>query len=172
MVQTAVPLNSDLGLEMQLSIAYNCSIITMTHTHTHTKKKLMLHGLSLLGTNSQKILLSLRERPSSETVLKASQVKFPVSSSATLKMASILDTMKVPSSINTGDEPFPSSTCDARSIPDPDSPPVLLSSISSRKNLINGGGMPRAEHIIEMSSVLLRWNTSPSTGIAITGATV
>ena len=86
-------------------------------------------------------------------------------------MASILDTMKVPSSINTGDETLPSSTRDARSIPDPDSPPVLLSSTSSRRNLIDGGGMPRAEHRIERSSVLLTWNISPSTGITITGAT-
>ena len=80
MVQTAALLNIDLGLEIQVSLAYNCGIISMTHTHT----KLMLRGLSLLGKSSQKILLSLRERPSSGIVLKALQVKFPVSSSATL----------------------------------------------------------------------------------------
>ena len=33
MVQTAALLNIDLGLEIQVSLAYNCSIISMTHTH-------------------------------------------------------------------------------------------------------------------------------------------
>ena len=127
--------------------------------------------LNLLCTTNSKTLLSLRKRPSSGIILEASQVKSPASSSATLKMVSIRDTMKVPSSVNTDDDSSPNWTRDARSIPTPDSPPVLFSSTPLRRNLMDGGGMPRAEHVIVLLSLLLTWNISPSTGVTIAGAT-